>query len=114
MRPKSIATVVDVLSTAVPTSSMPMLRSVIAASVLRGAISEIEATKVVFPTAKPPAMMIFTGIGTTSSDAMGTSERGETIEDPFEESSIGTATFVGHANVGHQQALADEIAGQDA
>ncbi|GIJ21750.1 hypothetical protein Vlu01_23740 [Micromonospora lutea] len=36
---------------------------VISASVVSGAISEIEPTVVVLPTPKPPATRIFTGIG---------------------------------------------------
>ena len=64
MRPKSIATVVDVLPVLVPpVSSIPSATLVMAASVVSGAISEIEPTNVVFPTAKPPATMILTGSG---------------------------------------------------
>ena len=61
MRPKSIATVVVVFVVTSPALSTPMLCDVIAASVVSGVISEIEPTKVVLPTANPPAMTIFTG-----------------------------------------------------
>src|SRR5262249_6326383 len=44
-------------------SSRPTAAAVISASVVSGAISEIAPTVVVLPTPKPPAMMIFTGIG---------------------------------------------------
>src|SRR3954464_14862027 len=93
MRPKSIATVVDVLvGDAEPASSTPSLTRVIAASVVSGVISEIEPTNVVFPTANPPAMMILTGIGTLSDSLAeeSTSERLKAIENPFEKLDIGT------------------------
>src|SRR5579871_2088096 len=91
MRPKSMATVVDVLPVLVPpVSSMPSATLVMAASVVSGAISEIEPTKVVLPTAKPPATMILTGRGTPSSSGTvsaeaGASERLKAIEHPFEQ-----------------------------
>ena len=44
-----------------PVSSTPSLTLVIAASVVSGAISEIEPTKVVLPTPNPPATTILTG-----------------------------------------------------
>src|SRR6476469_7504743 len=96
MRPKSIATVVDVLPVLVPpVSSMPSATLVIAASVVSGAISEIDPTKVVFPTAKPPATMILTGRGAFSSSGCesadaGASERLKAIEHPFEQFQVGT------------------------
>src|SRR5688500_16465821 len=93
MRPKSIATVVDVLvGEAEPASSTPSLTRVIAASVVSGVISEIEPTNVVFPTANPPAMMILTGIGTLSDSLAeeSTSERLKAIENPFQKLDIGT------------------------
>ncbi len=64
IRPKSIATVVVVLvAPASPASSTPSECSVIAASVVSGSMSEIEPMNVVLPTAKPPAMTIFTTVG---------------------------------------------------
>src|SRR3954470_19815317 len=97
MRPKSMATVVDVLPVLVPpVSSMPSATLVIAASVVSGAISEMEPTKVVFPTAKPPATMILTGSGALSSSGCesadaGASERLKAIEHPFEQFQVGTS-----------------------
>ena len=82
-----MATVVEVLvGDAEPASSTPSLTLVIAASVVSGVISEIDPTKVVFPTANPPAMMILTGIGTLSDSLTeeSTSERLKAIEDPFQ------------------------------
>src|SRR5690606_20879521 len=96
MRPKSIATVVDVLPVAFDRSSIPSLCEVIAASVVSGEISEIEPTKVVFPTPKPPATTILTGIG-ASADVVGwagASECLKAIEHPFQESEVGTVPDV--------------------
>src|SRR3954469_4863823 len=96
MRPKSIATVVDVLPVFTPpVSSIPSATLVMAASVVRGAISEMDPTKVVFPTAKPPATMILTGRGALSSSGCesadaGASERLKAIEHPFEQFQVGT------------------------
>src|SRR5690625_1218430 len=59
IRPKSIATVVLVLSGVWLRSSTPALAAVTAASVRTGGISETAPTNVVFPTPKPPATMIF-------------------------------------------------------
>src|SRR4051812_24200931 len=101
MRPKSMATVVDVLPVLVPpVSSMPSATLVIAASVVNGAISEIEPTKVVFPTANPPATMILTGSGALSSSGWesadaGASERLKAIEHPFEQFQIWTFASLG-------------------
>src|SRR4051794_37446073 len=95
MRPKSMATVVDVLPVLVPpVSSIPSATLVMAASVVRGAISEMEPTNVVFPTANPPATMILTGRGTPSSSGSfsaeaGASERLKAIEHPFEQFQVG-------------------------
>jgi hypothetical protein len=59
IRPKSIATVVVVLSGTAEVSSTPMLGAVMTSSVRSGAISETAPTKVVLPTPKPPATTIF-------------------------------------------------------
>src|SRR5690554_6278142 len=61
MRPKSIATVVVVLPPVCVRSSTPADTEVIAASVRSGSISEIDPTKVVLPTPKPPAITNLTG-----------------------------------------------------
>ncbi|CAM2970972.1 hypothetical protein STAL104432_09660 [Streptomyces albus] len=59
MRPKSMATVVVVLSAVCVRSSIPAEAEVITASVRSGLISETAPTKVVLPTPKPPATTIF-------------------------------------------------------
>ena len=59
MRPKSMATVVVVLSPVWVRSSMPADADVMTASVRSGLISETAPTNVVLPTPKPPATTIF-------------------------------------------------------
>src|SRR6516225_4781326 len=61
-RPKSIATVVVVLSGTWDRSSTPSLAVVITASVVSVVISETDPTKVVLPTPKPPATTILTDV----------------------------------------------------
>src|SRR3954454_1286135 len=63
MQPKSMATVVVRLRGVWLRSSTPAATSVIDASVVSGSISDIDATAVVLPTPKPPAITIFTGSG---------------------------------------------------
>src|SRR6478672_6810872 len=98
MRPKSIATVVEVLrSVTPPASSTPSECSVIAASVDSGSMSEIDPMNVVLPTANPPATTILTVMGATgalSSGACGagpaaTSERGNAIENTLQDLEVG-------------------------
>src|SRR6201985_3706976 len=62
IRPKSIATVVVLLSGTCDRSSTSVLATVIMASVVSGVISETEPTKVVLPTPKPPATTILTEV----------------------------------------------------
>src|SRR4051812_44025383 len=62
MRPKSIATVVVVLSSAEFSGSIVLLAWVIHASVFTGGISETELTSVVLPTPNPPATTILTDV----------------------------------------------------
>src|SRR6185437_3371416 len=59
MRPKSIATVVVVLSWTWLRSSIPAEAEVITASVRSGLISDTAPTNVVLPTPNPPATTIF-------------------------------------------------------
>src|SRR4051794_21392296 len=59
MRPKSMATVVVVLSPVGVRSSMPAEADVMTASVRSGLISDTAPTNVVLPTPKPPATTIF-------------------------------------------------------
>src|SRR5215470_252827 len=97
IRPKSIATVVEVFrSDTPPASSMPTECSVIAASVDSGSMSEIDPMNVVLPTAKPPATTILTVVGAELGEAWeGTgcapvpgawarSERGNAIENTLQ------------------------------
>src|ERR1700733_4677441 len=75
IRPKSIATVVVVLSPTPLRSSTPMLAWVSVSSVRSGRISLIAPTSVVFPTPNPPATRILNGVSRLSS-----SEGAEPIE----------------------------------
>src|SRR3954452_19265849 len=118
MRPKSMATVVDVLPVLVPpVSSIPSAMLVMAASVVSGAISEIDPTNVVFPTAKPPATMILTGSGAggaEATDAAVVSEGLEAIEAPFEQLSVRAVTGPGVVWCGGgEEALLDHVADED-
>src|SRR5579859_3123451 len=97
MRPKSIATVVPVLATP-PGLSTPRLSTVISASVRSGSISEMAPTKVVLPTANPPATTIFIAIGATpdwrggrspSADRPARSKSADAIEQPLQERDVG-------------------------
>ncbi len=63
IRPKSSATVVVVFWLSSEASSTPTDRSVIAASVTSGSISEIAPMKVVLPTPNPPLITILTAEG---------------------------------------------------
>src|SRR5690606_2904378 len=101
-----MATVVEVLPVTPEVSSTPTLTLVIAASVVSGAISEIEPTKVVLPTAKPPATTILTGMGPS---ALGSSKCLEAIEHPFEQSEVGAVPDVVRT-VDRDVALAREVA----
>src|SRR6185437_6707556 len=76
-QPKSMATVVVVLSVVLPGTSIPAAASVISASVVSGMISEIAPTAVVLPTPKPPATTIFTGIGGLGRGAVAVDASGE-------------------------------------
>src|SRR4051794_3302461 len=80
MRPKSMATVVVVLSPVWVRSSMPADADVITASVRSGLISETAPTNVVLPTPKPPATTIFAEVV-----ARPPSELAKSTEHPFEQ-----------------------------
>jgi hypothetical protein len=60
---------------------MPTDASVISASVVSGAISEIAPTVVVFPTPNPPAMTILTGTGALSGAEAEAREAGRSAGD---------------------------------
>ena len=111
-----MATVVVVLVVTFDASSIPSLTLVMAASVVSGSISEIEPTNVVLPTANPPAITIFTGmgagaVGASPMSAVAMSEGLEAIEDPFEQSEIRSTS--GRAGVDGDVSLVDEIAQDD-
>src|SRR6266487_5683003 len=113
MRPKSIATVVVVLPSNRLVSSRLAEAVVSAASVVNGMISDTDPTKVVFPTPKPPAMTIFTGVGARSawpavlpaelpglSPGPGGLDRAESIQHPLKKSEVGAFTGqIGRAHV---------------
>src|SRR5437868_5300397 len=81
--PKSMATVVVVLSGVIPRSSMSLEASVITASVVSGKISETAPTKVVLPTPKPPATTIFVEVSPL--------EPAKSTEYPFQQVDVGHA-----------------------
>src|ERR1041385_9230176 len=81
MRPKSMATVVVVLSPVWVRSSMPALADVMTASVRSGLISETAPTNVVLPTPKPPATTIFAEVVARA----GPLELAKSTEHPFEQ-----------------------------
>src|SRR5215469_12144627 len=88
-RPKSIATVVVVLSGVWLRSSRPSLAVVMTASVVRGVISETEPTNVVLPTPKPPATTIFTDVIAFSAVVdTATLELPKSTEHPFEQVNV--------------------------
>src|ERR1700684_4097167 len=94
-RPKSIATVVVVLSGTCDRSSTSVLATVITASVVSGVISETEPTKVVLPTPNPPATTILTDVMAGASDlGWATLDLTESTEHPFEQIEVRTALRV--------------------
>src|SRR5215475_6017427 len=94
-RPKSIATVVVVLSGVWLRSSRPALAVVMTASVVRGVISETEPTNVVLPTPKPPATTILTDVIAFSAVVGEASlELPKSTENPFEQVDIRAALRV--------------------
>src|SRR5215470_13888041 len=93
-RPKSIATVVVVLSGVWLRSSKPSLAVVMTASVVSGVISETEPTNVVLPAPKPPATTILTDV-TASVSAPGTAlELAKSTKHPFQKVEIRAAGSV--------------------
>src|SRR5215218_4422967 len=97
MRPKSMATVVVVLSPVWVRSSMAAEADVMTASVRSGLISETAPTNVVLPTPKPPATTIFADV---VARAVPTLELAKSTEHPFEQCHIrGAASLVGAARL---------------
>src|SRR5688572_10030957 len=84
MDPKSSATVVVTFDGTCPVRSISALTEVMAASVLRGGVSEMEPTAVVFPTPKPPAMTILTGVGGRRRAGSRSADRFESTDDPLD------------------------------
>src|SRR5215475_8741815 len=117
-RPKSIATVVVVLSGVCDRSSTPSLTDVMTASVVSGVISETEPTNVVLPAPNPPATTILTDV-TAGASVLGwaTLDLTESTKHPFEQIEVRTAlriialvnadepvrTHVGDENPGHAE-----------
>src|SRR5215211_5660721 len=97
MRPKSIATVVVVLSGTMAVSSTPTDRAVMRCSVVSGGISEIAPTKVVLPAPNPPATRTLSGTSSRLAGGGGRrlSTRTESIEQPSQDDVAGTAVAVG-------------------
>ncbi len=85
MRPKSMATVVVVLSPVWVRSSMPAEADVITASVRSGLISDTAPTNVVLPTPKPPATTIFAEVVERAAPPL---ELAKSTEHPFEQCHI--------------------------
>src|SRR5207244_5029181 len=83
IRPKSMATVVVVLSPVWVRSSMPAEADVITASVRSGLISETAPTNVVLPTPKPPATTILAEVVARLG-----SELAKSTEHPFEQGHV--------------------------
>src|SRR5882757_7959228 len=120
MRPKSIATVVVVLSGACVRSSIPADAEVITASVRSGLISDTAPTNVVLPTPNPPATTIFAEVVAR----VGPLELPKSTEHPFKQCHIWLAAGSGIAfglvdrhqsrlgQVGHKDADHPERDGQ--
>src|SRR5260370_21399225 len=88
-RPKSIATVVVVLSGVWDRSSTPSLTEVMTASVVSGVISETDPTKVVLPAPKPPATTILTDVTAASaSTPLAVPQLAEPPKQPFQQADL--------------------------
>src|SRR6266851_7977428 len=112
-RPKSMATVVVVLSGTWERSSTPALAEVMTASVVSGVISDTDPTKVVLPTPKPPATTIFTDVMAESPalPRMGL-ELAKSTEHPFEQVEIRAAVCMVHL-VNPDEALHRHVGDED-
>src|SRR5690242_5059458 len=94
MRPKSMATVVVVLSPVWVRSSMPADADVMTASVRSGLISETAPTNVVLPTPKPPATTIFAEVVERLGETGPPLELAKSTEHPFEQCHVWLAAGV--------------------
>src|SRR5450432_1684547 len=112
-RPKSIATVVVVLSGVCDRSSTPADAVVITASVVSGVISDTDPTNVVLPAPNPPPTTIFTELTAESAAAPGTVlEFAKSTEHPFQELDV-RATLRVVELVDSHQAFTRHICDQD-
>src|SRR4249920_2975014 len=94
-RPKSMATVVVVLSGTCDRSSTPVLAAVMTASVVSGVISETDPTKVVLPTPKPPATTILTDVIAASvTSPVAVLELAKSTEYPFEQVKVRSSALM--------------------
>src|SRR5215475_9515651 len=111
-RPKSMATVVVVLSGTCDRSSTPVLAAVMTASVVSGVISETDPTKVVLPTPKPPATTILTEVIAVSPVVLLRAglELAKSTEHPFEQVEIRAALGVVELVDPHQSRQKPRIA----
>src|SRR6478735_12163575 len=91
MRPKSMATVVVVLSPVWVRSSMPADALVMTASVRSGLISDTAPTNVVLPTPKPPATTIFALVVERAAPPL---ELAKSTEHPFDQCDVWLAPGV--------------------
>src|SRR5262249_20380108 len=112
-RPKSIATVVVVLSGVCDRSSTPELAAVMTASVVSGVISETDPTKVVLPTPKPPATTILTEVIAVSPVLFRAGlELAKSTEHPFEQVEVRAALGVAKL-VNPDQSLRRHVGDED-
>src|SRR6516164_9723680 len=91
---------------------MPRLSTVISASVRSGSISEIDPTKVVLPTANPPATTTFIVTGATGGRP-GRLEGADAIEEPLEEVDVARRAEGGRGGDRHRTEGV-EVADEDA
>src|SRR4029453_4784620 len=113
MRPKSIATVVVVLSGTAAVSSTPTDRAVMACSGVRGGISDPAPPKGVLPAPTPPATRTLSGIRSRLAGGGGrrVSTRTESIQQPSQDGGRGPALPVGGSGqVDPQVAAVGEVA----
>src|SRR5215218_8538317 len=113
MRPKSMATVVVVLSGTAAVSSIPTDMAVMCCSVVSGGISDTAPTNVVLPAPNPPATRTFSGMSSRLAGGGGrlASTRTESIEQPSQDGVTGTAVAVGGSwQVDLQVAAVGEVA----
>src|SRR5574341_754644 len=119
MRPKSIATVVVLLSGTAEMSSMLNDAAVISCSVVSGGLSETAPTKVVLPTPKPPAIRILSGKICRSAPDGGVggevrSARTEPLQEPAEDGLARPPALPCRlGQVDGEAADVDEVADQD-